>query len=101
MVMDLVSVAPGGNRLPTPDGKPFFAVIVNYVGHSDRAWGQFMPALFDPALIESDFRPAQVTAIRAADQGRLISVGWDDPALASLPGNPQTNCISGLRSKVR
>ena len=59
MPTNLISVAPGGNRLQTPDGKPFFAVIVNYVGHSDRAWGQFMPGQFDPALIESDFRLAR------------------------------------------
>ncbi len=37
----------------------FFAVIVNYVGHSDRAWTQFQSAQFDAALIEADFRLAR------------------------------------------
>jgi hypothetical protein len=61
MPTKLISVAPGGSRLQTPDGKPFFAVIVNYVGHSDRAWAQFMPGQFDAALIEADFRLARQT----------------------------------------
>jgi hypothetical protein len=52
-------VAPGGGRLQTPDGKPFFAVIVNYVGHRDRAWQQFQAGKFDPALIEADYRLAR------------------------------------------
>jgi len=38
MTTTLVSAAPHGARLLHPDGRPFFAVIVNYVGHSDRAW---------------------------------------------------------------
>jgi hypothetical protein len=54
-----ISIAPEGNRLQTADGRPFFAVIVNYVGHRDRAWAQFMPGRFDPALIEDDFRLAR------------------------------------------
>ena len=54
--MDLVSITPDGGRLLTPGGRPFFAVIVNYVGHSDRAWAQFQAGKFDPALIEADFQ---------------------------------------------
>ncbi|MEJ5197645.1 MAG: hypothetical protein WHX53_01865, partial [Anaerolineae bacterium] len=61
MPTDLVSVAAGGGRLLRPDGRPFFAVIVNYVGHADRAWAQFMPGRFDPDLIENDFRLARQT----------------------------------------
>ena len=59
MSSQLVSVAPGGRRLLTPDGRPFFAIIVNYVGHSDRAWELYKPGQFDPALIEADFRLAR------------------------------------------
>ena len=55
----LVSVAPGGGRLQTADGAPFFTIVVNYVGHSDRAWAQFNSDKFDPALIEADFRLAR------------------------------------------
>lgn len=55
----LVSVAPDGGRLLDAQGRPFFAVIVNYVGHSDRAWAQFQSDKFDPALIEDDFRRAR------------------------------------------
>ena len=61
MASTLVSPSPDGGRLIAPDGGPFFAVIVNYVGHSDRAWAQFQPAQFDPALIEADFRLARAT----------------------------------------
>lgn len=57
----LVSVAPAGDRLQTPDGKPLFIVIVNYVGHSDRAWEQFADDRFDADLIEADFRLARQT----------------------------------------
>lgn len=56
-----ISLAPEGSRLQMADGRPFFAVIVNYVGHSDRAWAQFMPGRFDLALIENDFRLARQT----------------------------------------
>jgi hypothetical protein len=56
MTNPLVSPAPDGSRLLTPDGHPFFVVIVNYVGHCDRAWAQFTDENFDPALIEADFR---------------------------------------------
>jgi hypothetical protein len=55
MPTKLVSVAPDGARLLHPDGRPFFTVIVNYVGHSDRAWAQFQAGRYDPALIEADF----------------------------------------------
>jgi hypothetical protein len=34
-------------------------VIVNYVGHRDRAWAQFQTHKFDPALIEAAFRLAR------------------------------------------
>ena len=57
--MALVSITPDARRLLAPDGKPFFAMIVNYVGHSDRAWSQFQADKFDPALIEADFRLAR------------------------------------------
>ena len=57
--MDLVSIAPDGGRLQIAGGRPFYAVIVNYVGHSDRAWAQFQAGKFDPALIEADFRLAR------------------------------------------
>ncbi len=59
MTSELISVAPDGSRLHTPDGNPFFAVIINYVGHSDRAWAQYMPGQFDAALIEADYRLAR------------------------------------------
>lgn len=61
MATNLVSATPGGDRLQTPDGKPFFAIIVNYVGHADRAWQQFQAGKFDPDLIETDFRLARNT----------------------------------------
>jgi hypothetical protein len=61
MSSQLVSIAADGSRLLTPDGRPFFAIIVNYVGHSDRAWAQFTAEKFDPALIEADFRLARAT----------------------------------------
>ncbi len=61
MTTRLVSVAPDGARLLHPDGRQFFAVIVNYVGHSDRAWAQFQAGRYDPALIEADFRLARAT----------------------------------------
>jgi len=52
-------VAAGGDRLQTLDGCPFFAIIVNYVGHADRAWRQFDDGQFDPARIEADYRLAR------------------------------------------
>lgn len=55
----LISIAPGGRCLLDAHGRPFFAVIVNYVGHTDRAWAQFQTGRFDPALIEADFRLAR------------------------------------------
>ena len=57
--MERVSITPDGGRLLTPGGRSFFAVIVNYVGHTDRAWAQFQAGKFDPALIEADFRLAR------------------------------------------
>ena len=59
MAQDFVSIAPAAGRLLAPDGRPFFPIIVNYVGHSDRAWSQFQTSLFDAALIEADFRLAR------------------------------------------
>jgi len=59
MASTLVSITPDAGRLRAPDGRPFFAVIANYVGHTDRAWAQFQTGLFDPALIEADFRLAR------------------------------------------
>ncbi len=65
MTTTLVSAAPHGARLLHPDGRPFFAVIVNYVGHSDRAWAQFQAGRYDPALIEADFRRARAAGANA------------------------------------
>ena len=59
MANHLVSVTSDATRLCAADGRPIFAVIVNYVGHSDRAWAQFQPGQFDAALIEADFRLAR------------------------------------------
>ena len=44
MANHLVSVTSDATRLCAADGRPIFAVIVNYVGHSDRAWAQFRRA---------------------------------------------------------
>lgn len=57
--MERVSTPPDGGRLLTPGGRPFIAVIVNYVGHRDRAWAQFQTDKFDPALIDAAFRLAR------------------------------------------
>ncbi|MGI8587656.1 MAG: hypothetical protein ACR2M0_08225 [Chloroflexia bacterium] len=57
-----VQIAPGGTRLQRPDGHPFFAWTVNYVGAPDRAWQMWQDDKFDPASIEADF-------IRAANLG--------------------------------
>lgn len=65
MANDLVSITSDGRRLRAPDGKLFFAIIVNYVGHSDRAWAQFQADKFDPALIEADFRLARAVGANA------------------------------------
>jgi hypothetical protein len=66
-------------RLSTPDGRPFFPVIVNYVGHLDRAWEQFQPGKFDAALIEADFR-------RAREFGaNTIRTFVDDPLQNEFP----------------
>ena len=59
MATDRISITPAADRLLALDGRPFFATIANYVGHSDRAWSQFQSSLFDPALIEADFRLAR------------------------------------------
>jgi len=59
--MDLISITPDGGRLLMPGSEPFFALIVNYVGHSDRAWAQFQANKFDASLIEADFRLARQT----------------------------------------
>ena len=72
--MDLVSLTPDGGRLQISGGRPFYAVIVNYVGHSDRAWAQFQAGKFDPALIEADFhlaRQAGANTIRTFVAGPL------------------------------
>ena len=61
--MDRFSITPDAGRLLAPDGSPFFAVIVNYVGHSDRAWAQFQAGKFDPDLIEADFRLARKAGV--------------------------------------
>lgn len=59
MAGSLITIAPDGRRLLDADGQPFFAIIVNYVGHTDRAWAQFQADRFDPSLIEADFRLAR------------------------------------------
>lgn len=57
--MALVKVAANKRHLISPDGYPFFALGVNYAGYFDRAWKMWEPALFDPTLIERDFRKIQ------------------------------------------
>jgi hypothetical protein len=59
MPSQFVSIAPDRGRLLNLDGQPFFAIIVNYVGHGDRAWDLYKPGQFDAALIEADFRLAR------------------------------------------
>ena len=53
-----VGIAPGNTRFARPDGRPFFAWTVNYVGPPDRAWRIWETGQFDPALIEADFTRA-------------------------------------------
>lgn len=79
MATQLVSISSDGKRLLTPDGNPFFAVIVNYVGHFDRAWHWFEPALFDPALVEADFRLAKQTG------ANTIRTFVDEPLQKEFP----------------
>ena len=79
MATKLVSISSDGKRLLTPDGNSFFAVIVNYVGHFDRAWHWFEPDLFDPALVEADFRLAKETG------ANTIRTFVDDPLQKEFP----------------
>src|SRR5438552_833674 len=53
-----VRLAPDNRRFLRPDGSPFFAWTVNYVGPPDRAWRIWEDSQFDPALIEQDFTRA-------------------------------------------
>ena len=53
-----VQLAPGGSRFLRPDGQPFFAWAVSYVGAPDRAWRMWDDGQFDPATIEADFTRA-------------------------------------------
>ncbi len=53
-----VGLGASGTRFVRPDGRPFFAWAVNYVGPPDRAWRIWDDASFDPSLIEADFTRA-------------------------------------------
>ena len=79
MATNMITTAPDGSRFRDPRGLPFFPVIVNYVGHSDRAWEQFQPGKFDPALIEADWRLAK----RAG--ANVIRTFVDDPLQNEFP----------------
>ncbi len=57
--MALVKVAPNKRHFLSPKGQPFFALGINYAGYFDRAWKMWEPDLFDPTLIERDFRKAE------------------------------------------
>jgi len=59
--MALVKVAPNKRHLVSPKGQPFFALGINYAGYFDRAWKMWEPDLFDPALIDRDFRKAELS----------------------------------------
>ncbi len=63
--MALVKVAADKRHLTNPQGNPFFLVGINYAGYFDRAWKMWEPDLFDPALIERDFRKAQESGFNA------------------------------------
>ena len=54
--MALFKVAADQRHLLDAQGRPFFVMGVNYAGHFDRAWRMWEDDLFDPALIERDFR---------------------------------------------
>lgn len=58
--MALVKIAADKRHFLSPKGQPFFALGVNYAGYFDRAWKMWEPDLFDPALIERDFRKAEL-----------------------------------------
>ncbi|MEW5959424.1 MAG: LysM domain-containing protein, partial [Chloroflexota bacterium] len=60
-VMALVKVAPNKRHFLSPKGQPFFAMGINYAGYFDRAWKMWEPGLFDPTLIERDFRKAELS----------------------------------------
>lgn len=57
--MALVKVAADKRYLVDSKGSPFFALGINYAGYFDRAWRMWESSLFDPALIERDFRKAK------------------------------------------
>lgn len=57
--MALFKVAPNKRHLLDSQQQPFFVLGVNYAGYFDRAWKMWERDLFDPALIELDFRKAR------------------------------------------
>lgn len=79
MISRMASVSSTANRFQRPDGSQFFAVIVNYVGHGDRAWEQFVAGKFDPALIAADLRLAR----RAG--ANTVRTFVDDPLQNEFP----------------
>ncbi len=95
MTTQLFSVSPDGKGLLTPDGKPFFAVIVNYVGHGDRAWSWFKPGQFDPALVEADFRLARQTG------ANTIRTFVDDPLQGEFPKGDWTKLDAVVQAAER
>ena len=56
-----------------------------------QPWQPFLKAL--NATVAAWLAP-QVAAVRAADPGRLITVGYNDPPLASLPANKPLDFIT-------
>ena len=52
-----------GPGLVGPDGRQFFVLGANYVGFADRAWRIWEDGLFDPVLIERDFRKARAAGL--------------------------------------
>ncbi len=59
--MALFKVAPNKRHLLNSQQQPFFVLGVNYAGYFDRAWKMWERDLFDPTLIERDFRKAQAS----------------------------------------
>ena len=57
--MALVKIAADNLHLLNRAGTPFFALGVNYTGYFDRAWKMWEPDLFEPDLVDRDFRKAQ------------------------------------------
>jgi hypothetical protein len=56
-----------------------------------QPWRRFLDAL--DATVKAWLTP-QLAAIRAADPGRLVTVGWNDPLFAGLPANADLDFLS-------